>query len=1790
MQVVLEMEMQSAYRSIASFRGHVTRNIRYLTEAISGGAGAPYLGSLRISLEKKWDNYEAKWVEFCNTYGEEEGQSDREMAHEGISDSYHEIQLNLSVYLKNNAAPPPPQPPQGQHKTKIVLPDIKLKEFTGNRLDWTRFWNQYDSTVNARLDLDQVTKYMYLTQCIKGPAQKVLAGFKGKASDYEDAIKALHKAYGDKDKIRRTLIRNLINLSRPKCDKNEIFNFKVDLDNFLMQLDHDPDIDVESNEMLLRELITMKLPKEVEDFLFNKHATMYFSVEQIMEGLECFLVKLEAESKRDTSSAKDDNKQKFQSSPVSSPLPSNSTAVGTYTTFSNLSCIYCKGGHRPYECKTYSTINSRKDRLKTLKRCIKCTKAHMSPECKTVLSLCPHCKKGNHHSFLCVGSQSSNKSMNHSSRTNNDDSDKVSGDPAATNQVMSIMNGSYTSFNYGVALPTATVIVKSENGQSMKVRCLFDSGSQRSFIHKDLANELGLKQVAKADMVLNSFDNTGAAMEYVIVKPLVTLGNRKKKIVLAVVNDMPSQIVTPGLSETMKNLNNKGHHLADMGIQSDVVDNIRILIGSDFLGRFVSGMKSVENIDVLESSGGYLIYGVIPYVSNTPIRCNSTLVARVTTHTRVDTPLLTEPRTSNSCVVYETLPVHQLWDLDVVGINPLQQSPSDTKAMSQYESTVKHSDGRYWVELPFKCNHPFLPNNYSLALAQMHNQIRRFQSQPELLKCYDDIIKEQLKLDFIEVVENPIVSCNTHYLPHHAVGKESSTTPIRIVYNCSAKKDKSSASLNDCLMTGPSLTEKLFDSLIKFRTNAFAGVADIEKAFLQVGLQEHHRDFTRFLWPEDPFEESSRVKTFRFKSVLFGATCSPFLLQMTLQHHFYQSSSLYADVLSSSFYVDNLQLVADNEQYIVKLYEVANSELNKAGMNLRQWNTNSSLLKDHIIKKSDEMVEFPPVNKVLGLNWEISSDLLFLNHCQFKPLQYITKRQLLSLVSTCFDPLGMCAPILIKGKRLIQDAWRMEVGWDVRLPHSYLNQWNTLAQEIGELPSIKFPRCMCQLGGTYTLHVFVDASTVAYGAVCYLSDKEQSCFVASKARVAPLKTRTLPQLELTALQLGTQFASCIATLCHQFCIEEIIIWSDSEVALQWLKNGNSKIIYVQNRVTSIKEIGSSFKYQYVPTQENPADLLTRGISIKQFKGSNIWIHGPSWLCYPYQWPKQKFEVLNCEIVSETIPDVPIPEPIFDYCKYSSLRRLLLVTRFVYKFIQSVTGYIVSTNPLVYWIKYVQELHYPSISAFLKGKLGSLEHDKLQFIREMGLYYDECTGLLHCRGRLHHADLDQGTKFPILIPTKSHLAYLLIIQAHQMCLHGGIKDTLSCIRRQYWMPKAIQSIKKYIRQCVTCKRVEGKKFGYPGPPPLPIERVKFSRPFEHVGIDYSGPITITKTKDGGPHKYYIVLFTCTASRLIHLELASDMKAYTFINIFRRFCATYSYPNLVISDNGSNFVASAKFFRELLSQKDVQRYMDSFQIRWQFIAPRAPWQGRFYERLISLTKSCLKKVLFKKRVDREELQTVLKEIQCKLNNRPLTYIDSEIPLEPLAPIHLWCGRIINPFPGVMLDDPKDPEFLDHSDLNEQFTQVSSIINHFATVWKRDYLTALREKHYGGSQAYQECAPRVGDVVIVERSGPQQEWPLGRIVKLYHDSENVIRVVDVLCEGVVTKRTLDKLVPLEIHSPCADTPIVSSEESQTVSDETDSQRGVSESEISHLRPSRRAAEKAAKLRQFLIENDQI
>nr|XP_045590455.1 uncharacterized protein LOC123752449 [Procambarus clarkii] len=217
---------------------------------------------------------------------------------------------------------------------------------------------------------------------------------------------------------------------------------------------------------------------------------------------------------------------------------------------------------------------------------------------------------------------------------------------------------------------------------------------------------------------------------------------------------------------------------------------------------------------------------------------------------------------------------------------------------------VKVLDNQYWVRLQWKLNHPQLPVNYFMASTQLNSQSGRLRKQPDKLQLCHALIQQQLTNKFIEVVKEDNHKSG-QYLPHNAVLKDSVTTPIRIIFSCSAKLKADSVSLNDCLQTGLSLTQRLQNVLLQFRSGVFAYTADISKAFLRVGLQETDRDFTKFLWVKDPQDANSEVITYRFASVLFGSTSSPFLLQVILDTHLKKSNSPYKTDISNNLYVDN---------------------------------------------------------------------------------------------------------------------------------------------------------------------------------------------------------------------------------------------------------------------------------------------------------------------------------------------------------------------------------------------------------------------------------------------------------------------------------------------------------------------------------------------------------------------------------------------------------------------------------------------------------------------------------------------------------------------------------------------------------------------------------------------------------------------------------------------------------------------------------------------------------------------
>lgn len=204
---------------------------------------------------------------------------------------------------------------------------------------------------------------------------------------------------------------------------------------------------------------------------------------------------------------------------------------------------------------------------------------------------------------------------------------------------------------------------------------------------------------------------------------------------------------------------------------------------------------------------------------------------------------------------------------------------------------------------------------------------------------------------------------------------------------------------------------------------------------------------------------------------------------------------------------------------------------------------------------------------------------------------------MLSEIAQIYDPLGLAAPVVPRAKMFIQKLWALNLDWNETLSDEITQQWIDFRNEFINHPKITVSRCMLSLSfAPFALHGFSDASNHGYDAIIYVVTAEYTRFVCAKSRVAPLKPMTTPRLELCAAVL-------LANLMHKVCgsmrqsVNEIKLWSDSEITIYRIKSqANRYQSFVGTRIAEIQELSFSSNWRYVPSQLNPADLMSRGLS------------------------------------------------------------------------------------------------------------------------------------------------------------------------------------------------------------------------------------------------------------------------------------------------------------------------------------------------------------------------------------------------------------------------------------------------------------------------------------------------------------------------------------------------------------------------------------------------------------------
>ena len=997
---------------------------------------------------------------------------------------------------------------------------------------------------------------------------------------------------------------------------------------------------------------------------------------------------------------------------------------------------------------------------------------------------------------------------------------------------------------------------------------------------------------------------------------------------------------------------------------------------------------------------------------------------------------------------------------------------------------------------------------------------------------------------------------------------------MRIVFDCSAKQGKNGVSLNDCLWTGPHITSDLVKILLRFRTNAFACISDIEKAFLMVQLREEDRNYTRFLWFSDPKDPNSTLCIYRFRVVLFGATCSPFLLNATIRKHL---SLLDGNMesLKKGLYVDNLQSTCDNEDELINFFFEANKIFAQAHLYLKEWVSNSDKLQT-LARAYKLHSEKDKVNKVLGLDWNIVTDTLSLHRKILTTGS--TKREILRSVAQIYDPLGVLLPVTIRARMFLQDLWKEKLGSDEKVDSELQKQWDLIFADLGNCVNITIKRNI-RRDRNDSLHIFCDASGAAYGCVAYRVADGKSELLMAKARVAPLKPLTIPKLELLALLLAARLAKFIRETFDVLEFYDIFIWSDSKVALSWIVSDKALPVFIKNRIVEIHCLVPKAIFSYVKSSDNPSDMLSRGTTPEVLCNTSLWWEGPSWLLTK-PWPLDESWSVSESETGELEPVVvnrieASSDRLISWEKFSTSRRFYSTMGWILRFISncrrpasernfgsiSVEELQVATRKVLMCLQ--KEYFSEEYSALVAKR-----NMKLPLIQQLNLYLDH--DLIRCKGRLELAGISENAKFPILISRKCPFASVLVRETHARVGHMGLNATTAELRQNYWIPQVKQLVKRVLHYCVSCKRVQGKPFQANALPSLPEYRVERNEPFRVTGIDYTGALW-TKGSDRN-EKAYIILFTCPVTRAVHLEIVTNQSCNSFLVAFRKFCGRRGFPSLVLSDNATTFVAASDYLKSMYDDSRVHEHLAKSSCKWEFIPARAPWFGAIWERLIGLLKGCLKKVLGQALLTLEELSCVLIEMESILNDRPLSFVPADFnQFEILTPNHLLCGRKLRKFPeGTIKWDEfnEDPDYLTSTFMRKRYLYISDLCDKLWKRWEREYLLALREVHRTGNK--HNKWPEIGDVVLIYDEGPRNRWRLGQVSKLHFGQDGIPRVASLeTAQGQLT-RPLVKLYPLEISGEVKENP-----EDVTVNN-TDT----------GTRPKRKTAQVAAENRRDLIQ----
>lgn len=1624
-----------------------------------------------------------------------------------------------------------------------------LPEFRGNPEEWPLFISAYkQSTKICGYTNDE--NLVRLQKSLKGTAKDMVVSQLCMPSSVPNIIQTLEMIFGRPEYILNVQIEKLRKQTPVKSDKLEtLINFSVSVDNLCATMEASQMNDYLNNPLLMQELLEKLPPNMKLDWASFRSRCPTINLITFQEWLHeiaerACSVMLIAPWKPETGTKPKEKhhvnvhvEDKQQSSPKS-----------------DNECKLCHGGCKTFEsCKKFQRLSysEKWDAIREYKICRCCLKAHP-------MKYPYHCRNANacgvngcdrkHHKLM--HNDTPKKSGDEDTPKKSDDQPKTEQTPNKKPTEQSGENATLCSH----VIPNSKVqfrylpVLLSNKGRSVTVMAFLDEGSSGTYLEKSIAEELNLEG-PKISLCLKWTKNQHRIEENSMKIAFSISGTYTGAPTYSLTNvQTVESLDLPVQSLDYDDLTDQHSYLSHLPVKSYKNSSPQLLIGLNNW-RYAIPLKVKEGTlnqpMATKCRLGWAIFAADKNDSHSIHHCN----------------FHDEGHDSDAKM---HMMIKEFFSIESMGVKVPEgdiASKEEQRAKLMMEETTKRINDRYETGLLWKFDNIKLPNSRQMAIHRLNCLEARLKRNPVLLANVKKQMSEYLKKGYIrKVTRQELQQPNPRiwYLPMFPTSNPNKPEKTRLVWDAAAKSD--GTALNSVLMKGPDQLSSLLGILIRFRRKKIAITGDIAEMFHQVRIFDDDQHAQRFLWRD--CDTSKPPDEYLMQVMTFGATCSPASAQFVKNFNANQFIDVFPRAVTSivyNHYVDDMLECTDTVQEAIDLAEQVTKIHHYGGFHITKWKSNSRTVMEALGESPDVSQQLQSLNlepntaieKVLGMWWNLDVDCFTYslrfnkgNQDVLRGQKRPTKREVLRILMSIYDPLGLIAYFLSYLKVLLQEIWSSRIDWDDEINDQQFQKWLRWVDQLKLVELLNIPRCYLSKFSTWAdvnkqIHIFVDASQDNCAAVAYLrlnNEEIVDCtLIAAKTKVAPLKLTSIPRLELVAALLGARLARCLLDSFSED-MSRVQFWSDSQVVLKWINSDAKRLKgqFVAFRVAEIQELTNVSQWRFVSSKMNVADEATKWSKVPTFDLDQRWFKGPEFL---YQEEENWPEILDFspEILEEEFTGVHHTlEPLISFERFSSWDKLLKTAAFIYRFVNIVianakkllkpSGPMTSEEYRSAEAMLIRQVQYSSFPDDIKTLRSASNVSKWSVIRQLSPYLDE-RDVLRSRNRTNNATvLNVDTKRLIILPQSHVMTSLIILKYHVRFLHQHHETVVNELRKKYHIPKLRQALKKVVKRCQHCKNNRAS----PSPPKmsdLPVARLSpFERPFTFTGVDYFGPMNVKVGRR--IEKRWGCLFTCLSTRAIHLEVAYGLSTDAFLLCFRNFLNRRGPVSHMYSDNGTNFVGAEKVLKQALKEIDTDEIVSDVvdeTLEWHFNPPASPHMGGSWERMVKSVKNALYAIKSFHTMTDPLLNSYLIEVENIINSRPLTYLPLDADeSEALTPNHFirGSGNLVKPI-GHMSDDAK---FMKYNWQNSQL-----LMQRFWKRWVDEYLPTLTRR----SKWCDPVSPlEPGDIVIIcDEDSVRNSWLKGRVVQVNVGKDGQSRSAVVQTKNGLMTRPAVKLAKLDV-----------------------------------------------------------